>query len=252
MTFHGEKSTMQCIRGFLRNLGPGWSDVQREPNWHNINRSCFISPFTSSCLQGKSIERDYRHLCPCWCFKLVGSDFFQWYALERWLPSGIVKLCTKFLLITEVLVHLMHSNWVHIDIVFIQMLDKKHSPQAQMLTYFLPSIMKGGLLGFLTSLATGLTLMVGSTILYTFKEPNPPSLSVTGCLNVSNAAPSSSSDYPFSFFNLSYLYFTPACLIVGFVVAAVVSLLTGEFSFCVLFHRSQFPLSNHWSRFLWR
>ncbi|KAM7539460.1 hypothetical protein Aperf_G00000047305 [Anoplocephala perfoliata] len=90
----------------------------------------------------------------------------------------------------------------------------------------------GGLVGFLASLATGLTLMVGATNLYTFKEPNPPPLSVAGCLNVSNTEPSvlsssSSSGYPFSFFNLSYLYFTPACLIVGFVVATMVSLFTG-------------------------
>lgn len=35
--------------------------------------------------------------------------------------------------------------------------------------------------------------------------------------------------YAFSFFNLSYLYLTLFTLIVGFVVATVVSLLTGKF-----------------------
>ncbi|VUZ44058.1 unnamed protein product [Hymenolepis diminuta] len=90
----------------------------------------------------------------------------------------------------------------------------------------------GGLVGFLTSLATGLTLMVGSINFYTFKEPNPPPLSLSGCVNASStvaaaSATSSTQDYPFSFFNLSYLYLTPACLIVGFVCSTVVSLLTG-------------------------
>ncbi|VDN98622.1 unnamed protein product [Rodentolepis nana] len=89
----------------------------------------------------------------------------------------------------------------------------------------------GGLAGFLTSLAVGLTLMVGSIYLYTFKEPNPPPLSVSGCTNVSTAptstASSSLQDYPFSFFNLSYLYITPACLFTGFVFSTIVSFFTG-------------------------
>lgn len=75
--------------------------------------------------------------------------------------------------------------------------------------------------------------MVGSINFYTFKEPNPPPLSLSGCVNASSTvaaanATSSVQDYPFSFFNLSYLYLTPACLIVGFVCSTVVSLLTGE------------------------
>nr|CDS30856.1 sodium coupled monocarboxylate transporter 1 [Hymenolepis microstoma] len=89
----------------------------------------------------------------------------------------------------------------------------------------------GGLAGFLTSLTVGLTLMVGSINLYTFKEPNPPPLSVSGCTNASIAdtttATSPPQDYPFSFFNLSYLYITLACLIVGFVFSTIVSFSTG-------------------------
>lgn len=124
--------------------------------------------------------------------------------------------------------------------------DIRHTSQTQMLTWFLPSIMKGGLLGFLTILATSLALVVGLMGLCIFKEPNPSPLSMIGCkkeLNaLSSSSSSSSSDYPFSFFYISYLYFTPACLIVGIVV----SLVTVKFSFCVLLHRSQFPLSNRW------
>ncbi|KAL5968537.1 Sodium-dependent multivitamin transporter [Taenia solium] len=96
----------------------------------------------------------------------------------------------------------------------------------------------GGLTGFIASLAAGLTMIVGTLYFYTFKEPWVPPLSTAGCstnvtmsvtemtmLGATTITPTP--QYAFSFFNLSYLYLTLFSLIVGFVVATVVSLLTG-------------------------
>ncbi|VDK35108.1 unnamed protein product [Taenia asiatica] len=96
----------------------------------------------------------------------------------------------------------------------------------------------GGLTGFIASLAAGLTMIVGTLYFYTFKEARVPPLSTAGCLTnvtmsvaemtmlgATTIAPTP--QYAFSFFNLSYLYLTLFSLIVGFVVATVVSLLTG-------------------------
>ncbi|VDM31532.1 unnamed protein product [Hydatigera taeniaeformis] len=93
---------------------------------------------------------------------------------------------------------------------------------------------RGGLTGFIASLTSGLTMIVGSLYFSTFRESWTPPLSIAGCptnittlvagTTIRRADPPS---YPFSFFNLSYLYLTPFCLLVGFVVAAIVSLLTG-------------------------
>lgn len=71
--------------------------------------------------------------------------------------------------------------------------------------------------------------MIIGSLYATFREPHPLPLSVAGCAtNITRPPVTASTDYPFSFFNLSYLYLTPFCLLVGFVVATVVSLLTGE------------------------
>ena len=103
-----------------------------------------------------------------------------------------------------------------------------------LLVFFL---IKGGLAGFVTSLACGLTMIVGTLYYYTFKEPWMPPVSVAGCsANVSlttvtpltTQVPQLSAQYTFSFFNLSYLYLTLLCLLVCFVVATIVSLLTGK------------------------
>ncbi|KAL5106178.1 Sodium-dependent multivitamin transporter [Taenia crassiceps] len=96
----------------------------------------------------------------------------------------------------------------------------------------------GGLAGFVASLTAGLTMIVGTLYFYTFKEAWAPPLSTAGCptnvtillkemamLGITTVPPTP--QYVFSFFNLSYLYLTLFSLIVGFVVATVVSLLTG-------------------------
>ncbi|CUT99293.1 sodium coupled monocarboxylate transporter 1 [Echinococcus multilocularis] len=88
----------------------------------------------------------------------------------------------------------------------------------------------GGLAGFVASLASGLTMIVGTLYLYTFKEAQAPPLSTAGCSTNVTMSPTTVApvpQYAFSFFNLSYLYLTPFCLIICFVVATIVSLLTG-------------------------
>ncbi|BHF75260.1 hypothetical protein SprV_0501835600 [Sparganum proliferum] len=93
----------------------------------------------------------------------------------------------------------------------------------------------GGLVGFLASLATGLTLTIGS-IFSTYRQiPEVPltnancsgnaSVILTSILRGTNVT--ASNDIPFNFFNLSYLYYSPVCLIVGVIIGSLVSFATG-------------------------
>ncbi|VDD77113.1 unnamed protein product [Mesocestoides corti] len=96
----------------------------------------------------------------------------------------------------------------------------------------------GALFGFLGSLVAGLTMIVGTLYFYTFQEHVLAPLTNATCSivnsSVSTSAPSLVTavtpapppEYGFSFFNLSYLYLTPFCLLVGLVIAVPISLLT--------------------------
>uniref|UniRef100_A0A5K3FSX5 Sodium-coupled monocarboxylate transporter 2 n=3 Tax=Mesocestoides corti TaxID=53468 RepID=A0A5K3FSX5_MESCO len=98
----------------------------------------------------------------------------------------------------------------------------------------------GALFGFLGSLVAGLTMIVGTLYFYTFQEHVLAPLTNATCSivnsSVSTSAPSLVTavtpapppEYGFSFFNLSYLYLTPFCLLVGLVIAVPISLLTGK------------------------
>lgn len=98
---------------------------------------------------------------------------------------------------------------------------------------------QGGLFGFLASLAAGLTLTVGSIFCATYAQIPKVPLTVEGCNTTASVAiglirtargtnVTASNDVPFNFFNLSYLYYSPFCLLVGTVVAVLVSLATGR------------------------
>uniref|UniRef100_A0A0X3PTD1 Sodium-coupled monocarboxylate transporter 1 n=1 Tax=Schistocephalus solidus TaxID=70667 RepID=A0A0X3PTD1_SCHSO len=93
----------------------------------------------------------------------------------------------------------------------------------------------GGLIGFLASLATGLTLTVGALFSNYRQIPEVP-LTNANCSTNATAVFTSilrgtnvtaSNDIPFNFFNLSYLYYSPVCLIVGVIIGSLVSFATG-------------------------
>lgn len=101
-------------------------------------------------------------------------------------------------------------------------------------------VFQGGLFGFLASLIAGLTMAIGSIFHATYKQLPPVPLTNDGCEMVTTLSRLASSiagginvtvgkDLPFNFFNLSYLYYSPFCLLVGVLVATFVSLLTGNF-----------------------
>ncbi|BHF76007.1 hypothetical protein SprV_0501910500 [Sparganum proliferum] len=90
----------------------------------------------------------------------------------------------------------------------------------------------GALFGFLASLATGIGMALGSIFAYTYKEYVAVPLTNASCplgspqvpLNTTAPPPES---YEWSFFNLSSLYYTLLCLIVGILISFPISICTG-------------------------
>ncbi|VDN09900.1 unnamed protein product [Dibothriocephalus latus] len=94
----------------------------------------------------------------------------------------------------------------------------------------------GGVVGFLASLATGVTLTIGSLFGTYHQIPEVPLTNANCSTNASTVFTpimrgtnvTASNDIPFNFFNLSYLYYSPVCLLVGVIVGSLVSCATGE------------------------
>lgn len=91
----------------------------------------------------------------------------------------------------------------------------------------------GGLVGFTCSLIAGLWMAFGSIFHATYKQIQEVPLTIEYCPNVTRMLTSltnSRTQTPpveWTFYNLSYLYYSPLCLLVGIVTATIVSALTG-------------------------
>ncbi|VDK81501.1 unnamed protein product [Dibothriocephalus latus] len=90
----------------------------------------------------------------------------------------------------------------------------------------------GALFGFLASLVTGIGMALGAVFAYTYKECVAVPLTNASCplrstpVHLNTTAPPCET-YEWSFFNLSSLYYTPLCLIVGILISFPISFCTG-------------------------